>query len=166
VGHKTASVVMSQVFGKPAFPVDTHIHRLAQRWGLTSGASVEQTEADLKALFPEDRWNDLHLQIIYFGREHCPAAHDPSGCPICQWAAVPPYHKTGYSPPRPGQRGVRRKIARESSSDEESDGGSEDGDWAPSAAAGKGKKATGTGEESGRKTRAKRKLKRTSEGDE
>jgi len=110
VGHKTASVVMSQVFGKPAFPVDTHIHRLAQRWGLTSGASVEQTEADLKALFPEDRWNDLHLQIIYFGREHCPAAHDPSGCPICQWAAVPPYHKTGYSPPRPGQRGVRRKI--------------------------------------------------------
>lgn len=87
VGHKTASVVMSQAFGVPAFPVDTHIHRLAQRWGLSSGASVEQSEADLKELFTADSWNDLHLQIIYFGREHCPAQkHDPAACPICSWA--------------------------------------------------------------------------------
>ena len=78
VGHKTASVVMSQAFGVPAFPVDTHIHRLAWRWGLSTGKNVEQTEADLKRLFPEDTWNVLHLQIIYFGREHCPAkGHDP-----------------------------------------------------------------------------------------
>jgi endonuclease-3 len=73
VGHKTASVVMSQAFGQPAFPVDTHIHRLAQRWKLTSGKNVVQTEADLKKLFPEDTWNDLHLQIIFYGREHCKA---------------------------------------------------------------------------------------------
>lgn len=73
VGHKTASVVMAQAFGVPAFPVDTHIHRLMWRWGLTSGASVEQTEKDAKRLFPEDRWNDLHLQIIFYGREYSPA---------------------------------------------------------------------------------------------
>ncbi|MBK9759267.1 MAG: endonuclease III [Flavobacteriales bacterium] len=84
VGHKTASVVMSQAFGFPAFPVDTHIHRLAYRWTLSTGKSVEQTEADLKKLFPEDTWNALHLRIIFFGREHCPAkAHDPRKCPIC-----------------------------------------------------------------------------------
>jgi endonuclease III len=84
VGHKTASVVMVQAFGEPAFPVDTHIHRLAWRWGLSSGKNVETTEADLKRLFPKDKWNTLHLQIIYFGREHCPAkAHDPAKCPIC-----------------------------------------------------------------------------------
>ena len=84
VGHKTASVVMSQAFGYPAFPVDTHIHRLAWRWGLSSGKNVEQTEKDLKALFPEDTWNKLHLQIIYFGRKYCPArGHDPKACPIC-----------------------------------------------------------------------------------
>ncbi len=84
VGHKTASVVMSQAFGVPAFPVDTHIHRLAQRWGLSSGKNVEQTEADLKKLFPKDTWNKLHLQIIYFGRQHCPArGHNPLSCPIC-----------------------------------------------------------------------------------
>jgi endonuclease III len=84
VGHKTASVVMSQAFGFPAFPVDTHIHRLATRWGLTSGKSVEQTERDLKALFPESSWNKLHLQIIFFGRQHCPArGHNPEKCPIC-----------------------------------------------------------------------------------
>jgi len=84
VGHKTASVVMSQGFGVPAFPVDTHIHRLAARWGLSSGKNVEQTERDLKALFPENSWNKLHLQIIFFGREHCPArGHDPSKCLIC-----------------------------------------------------------------------------------
>jgi endonuclease-3 len=88
VGHKTASVVMSQAFGVPAFPVDTHIHRLAARWGLSDGKSVERTERDLKGLFPRARWNDLHLQIIYFGREHCPArGHDLAGCPICGWAA-------------------------------------------------------------------------------
>ena len=84
VGHKTASVVMSQAFGVPAFPVDTHIHRLAARWGLSDGKNVEKTERDLKALFPEESWNKLHLQIIYFGREYCPArGHNPEACPIC-----------------------------------------------------------------------------------
>ena len=84
VGHKTASVVMSQAFGFPAFPVDTHIHRLAVRWGLSEGKNVVQTERDLKSLFPESTWNKLHLQIIFFGRKYCPArGHDPSVCPIC-----------------------------------------------------------------------------------
>jgi endonuclease-3 len=84
VGHKTASVVMSQVFGVPAFPVDTHIHRLMHRWKLSNGKSVEQTEKDAKRLFKQELWNDLHLQIIYFGREYCPArGHDESKCPIC-----------------------------------------------------------------------------------
>jgi endonuclease-3 len=88
VGHKTASVVMSQAFGVPAFPVDTHIHRLAARWGLSDGSSVERTERDLKAAFPESTWNSLHLQIIFFGREHCPALyHDLTRCPICSWAS-------------------------------------------------------------------------------
>lgn len=88
VGHKTASVVMAQSFGVPAFPVDTHIHRLAARWTLSSGKSVVQTERDLKAVFPKETWNRLHLQIIYFGREHCPARrHDPTNCPICSWAS-------------------------------------------------------------------------------
>lgn len=88
VGHKTASVVMAQAFGVPAFPVDTHIHRLASRWGLSRARNVEETERDLKKLFDRDRWNDLHLQIIFFGREHCPARrHDLSECPICSWAA-------------------------------------------------------------------------------
>lgn len=73
VGHKTASVVMSQAFGVPAFPVDTHIHRLMYRWGLSNGKNVTQTEKDAKRLFPEDKWNDLHLQIIWYGREYCPA---------------------------------------------------------------------------------------------
>jgi endonuclease III len=85
VGHKTASVVMSQAFGVPAFPVDTHIHRLAQRWGLTDGRSVVQTERDLKHLFPESSWNDLHLQIIYYGREQCSARScDGTVCQICR----------------------------------------------------------------------------------
>ena len=85
VGHKTASVVMSQAFGEPAFPVDTHIHRLAQRWGLTSGKNVTQTERDLKRLFPRDSWNRLHLQIIYYGREHCSARGcDGTVCEICR----------------------------------------------------------------------------------
>ena len=88
VGHKTASVVMCQAFHKPAFPVDTHIHRLAARWGLSDGKNVMKTERDLKKLFPEDTWIRRHLQIIYFGREHCPArGHDLSKCPICSWAA-------------------------------------------------------------------------------
>lgn len=86
VGHKTASVVMSQAFGIPAFPVDTHIHRLAKRWRLSNGSSVERTERDLKKIFPRDSWNRLHLQIIYFGREHCPALrHEKKECPICSW---------------------------------------------------------------------------------
>lgn len=85
VGHKTASVVMSQAFGFPAFPVDTHIHRLAYRWTLSTGKNVEHTEADLKRLFPEETWNVLHLRIIFFGREYCPAkGHDPRKCPICK----------------------------------------------------------------------------------
>lgn len=85
VGHKTASVVMAQAFGMPAFPVDTHIHRLAARWGLSSGKNVETTEADLKALYPEEEWGRRHLQIIYYGREHCPALrHDPEKCGICR----------------------------------------------------------------------------------
>ena len=84
VGHKTASVVMSQAFGHPAFPVDTHIHRLAYRWGLSNGKNVTQTEKDLKRLYPKEIWNKLHLQIIYFGREYCPARnHDFYSCPIC-----------------------------------------------------------------------------------
>jgi endonuclease III len=88
VGHKTASVVMAQAFGVPAFPVDTHIHRLAARWGLSSGKNVVQTERDLKRAFPEADWAKRHLQIIYFGREHCPArGHDARACPICSWAA-------------------------------------------------------------------------------
>ena len=89
VGHKTASVVMSQAFGHPAFPVDTHIHRLAARWGLSNGSSVVQTERDLKRAFAQELWNRLHLQIIFFGREHCPARyHDLDTCPICSWAAT------------------------------------------------------------------------------
>ncbi len=85
VGHKTASVVMSQAFGVPAFPVDTHIHRLAYRWKLSTGKNVDKTEKDLKAAFPEETWNKAHLQIIYFGRKYCPArGHDPRACPICK----------------------------------------------------------------------------------
>ena len=84
VGHKTASVVMVQWFGYPAFPVDTHIHRLAYRWGFSSGKSVEQTEKDLKRLIPQEKWSKAHLQIIYFGREYCPArSHNWQACPIC-----------------------------------------------------------------------------------
>jgi endonuclease-3 len=110
IGHKSASVVMAQAFGEPAFPVDTHIHRLAARWGLSSGRSVVQTERDLKRLFPRESWGAVHLQIIYFGREHCPArGHDPKRCPICSWAA-----------PR-GARGslarARRRSARGAAAD-------------------------------------------------
>ena len=84
-----SSSTQSQAFGVPAFPVDTHIHRLAARWGLSDGSSVKRTEADLKKVFPRESWNRLHLQIIYFGREHCPAQrHDLEACPICSWAAT------------------------------------------------------------------------------
>ena len=89
VGHKTASVVMSQAFGIPAFAVDTHIHRLASRWGLSNGKNVETTEKDLKKVFPKDTWIRRHLQIIFFGREHCPARnHDLEKCLICSWAST------------------------------------------------------------------------------
>ena len=87
VGHKTASVVMVQAFNEPAFPVDTHIHRLAGRWQLSRARTVEEVEKDLKALFPRERWNPLHLQLIYFGRQYCTAkGHIPADCPICSWA--------------------------------------------------------------------------------
>jgi len=87
VGHKTASVVVAQAFGEPAFPVDTHIHRLAGRWQLSRARTVEEVERDLKQLFPRERWSTLHLQFIYFGRQYCTAkGHIPSACPICSWA--------------------------------------------------------------------------------
>ena len=89
VGHKTAGVVMAQAFGVPAFPIDTHIHRLAARWGLSNDTTVQKTEHDLKAIFPKEIWNKLHLQIIFFGREYCPArGHDLTTCPICSWTAT------------------------------------------------------------------------------
>ncbi len=88
VGHKTASVLMAQCYGIPAFPVDTHIHRLAARWGLSKAKNVEMTEKDLKVLWPKETWNARHLQIIFFGREHCPARnHNLNNCIICSWAA-------------------------------------------------------------------------------
>lgn len=106
VGHKTASVVMSQGFGRPAFPVDTHIHRLAARWGLSTGASVQQTERDLKALWPPAQWGRLHVQIIYFGREYCPArGHDAAQCPVCSWAAT-----GARSKPRTKARIAKRPV--------------------------------------------------------
>lgn len=123
VGHKTASVVMAQAFGIPAFPVDTHIHRLAQRWGLSDGSSVVQTERDLKAIFPRDRWIRLHLQIILFGREHCPALrHDLASCPICSFAAAKELVrktaakrpvKPGTPPPPTARPAASRTRARE-----------------------------------------------------
>src|SRR3954447_7982571 len=108
VGHKTASVVLNQAFGLAAFPVDTHIHRLAARWGLSSGRNVEQTERDLKQVFPEESWGKVHLQIIYFGRQHCPALyHDLEGCPICSWAAS----KKRKEEERRRNAGLRRRGA-------------------------------------------------------
>jgi endonuclease-3 len=114
VGHKTASVVMAQAFGEPAFPVDTHIHRLAGRWQLSRARSVEEVERDLTAVFPRERWNTLHLQIIYFGRTYCPARnHDPAACPICSWAMsrarAEAERRQGLSKPvrRPRQRATR-----------------------------------------------------------
>ena len=101
VGHKTASVVMVQAFGQPAFPVDTHIHRLAARWGLSDGSDVEKTERDLKAVFPEHTWGRAHLKIILFGREYCPArGHDLDTCPICSWAASAKRKKLEASKPK------------------------------------------------------------------
>ncbi len=105
VGHKTASVVMAQGFGHPAFPVDTHIHRLANRWGLTRSKSVVKTERDLKKAFPREYWNKLHLQIIFYGREYCPArGHQPEACPICHYLGTartaPAAPET--NPPSPG----------------------------------------------------------------
>lgn len=109
VGHKTASVVLAQAFGRPAFPVDTHIHRLAARWGLSDGTSVERTERDLKALFPPESWSWLHLAIILFGREVCPArGHDLEACPICCFAAtkkrIEEERRTGGGGPRSRER--------------------------------------------------------------
>jgi endonuclease-3 len=104
VGHKTASVVMVQAFGIPAMPVDTHIHRLAARWGLSQGKNVDQTERDLKKLFARESWGRVHLQFIYFGREYCPArGHDLAACPICSWAAS----KTRIASETRGQRHPR-----------------------------------------------------------
>jgi endonuclease-3 len=120
VGHKTASVVMVQAFGVPAFPVDTHIHRLAARWQLSRARTVEETEADLKAVFPEHLWSKLHLQIIYFGRAYCPALrHVPADCPICSWAmskARAAREARGLHPARPARKarvpaGVRSRSA-------------------------------------------------------
>lgn len=109
VGHKTASVVMSQAFGVPAFAVDTHIHRLAKRWGLSDGSTVEHTERDLKAVFPRDTWNRRHLQIIFFGREYCPALrHDLAVCPICSFAASK--KQIASETPRFVQRSRQRTI--------------------------------------------------------
>jgi len=117
VGHKTASVVVAQAFGRPAFPVDTHIHRLAGRWGLSKARTVEQTERDLKALFPESDWSWLHLAFIYFGREHCPArSHDLAACPICSWAAtarrIAEEAHAGGGGPRSRKAAARKKAAR------------------------------------------------------
>lgn len=123
VGHKTASVVRAQAFGIPAFPVDTHIHRLAERWGLSSGRNVVETERDLKRIFPEALWNKLHLQIIFFGREHCPArGHDMRTCPICSWAAskkaiAAQEAASGKKPAsngRPAKKTPAKKMARKS----------------------------------------------------
>jgi endonuclease-3 len=105
VGHKTASVVMSQAFGIPAFPVDTHIYRLARRWGLSVGSTVEKVEADLKAAFPEATWNKRHLQIIFFGRQYCPAQrHAPAACPICGWTGDHTPAEPPASPRKPRAR--------------------------------------------------------------
>jgi len=109
VGHKTASVVMAKAFGVPAFPVDTHIHRLAWRWGLSDGKNVVVTERDLKKLFPPASWHNVHLQIIYFGREHCPALrHDPVACPICSWAGIKSRLAKEAARRRQSRRGRRR----------------------------------------------------------
>ncbi len=111
VGHKTASVVMAKAFGVPAFPVDTHIHRLAWRWGLSDGRNVVRTERDLKALFVPESWHKVHLQIIYFGREHCPALrHHPASCPVCAWAGVKARLRLEARTGRGGPLATRRSL--------------------------------------------------------
>jgi endonuclease-3 len=110
VGHKTASVVMVQAFGVPAFPVDTHIHRLAERWGLSNGRNVEQTEADLKELFPREHWNKLHLQFIYYGREHCTARGcDGTVCELCREVFPSGRRSAGKPRRRPVAKRVRKR---------------------------------------------------------
>ncbi len=109
IGHKTACVVLSQAFGAPLFPVDTHIHRLAGRWQLSRARNVEEVERDLMKVFPKERWNTLHLQLIEFGRKHCTAkAHNPAGCPICSWAMSKARHtaelRQGLSKPKNKRR--------------------------------------------------------------
>jgi len=112
VGHKTASVVMAQSFGVPSFPVDTHIHRLADRWGLSNGTTVEKTERDLKAVFSEDTWNRRHLQIIFFGRDYCPARnHDLAECEICSWAATKKRIAT-EAKPKPAKKAAKKRTAQ------------------------------------------------------
>ncbi len=112
VGHKTASVVMAQSFDVPSFPVDTHIHRLADRWGLSNGTTVEKTERDLKAVFPEETWNRRHLQIIFFGREYCPARnHDMTACPICAWAATKKRIQS-EAKAKPAKKATKKKAAK------------------------------------------------------
>jgi len=112
VGHKTASVVMAQSFGVPSFPVDTHIHRLADRWGLSNGTTVEKTERDLKAVFSEDTWNRRHLQIIFFGRDYCPARnHDLAECEICSWAATKK-RITAEAKPKPAKKAAKKRTAQ------------------------------------------------------
>lgn len=113
VGHKTASVVVSQAFGQPAFPVDTHIHRLAWRWGLSQAKNVEQTERDLKKLFPKESWNKLHLQVIFFGREYCTARpHDPTNCPICSLYGRKSMHKSYEREQQAKEKARLRKGAK------------------------------------------------------
>ena len=126
VGHKTASVVLIQAFDTPAFPVDTHIHRLAARWGLSDEKNVDKTERDLKAVFPREAWARLHLSMIYFGREFCPArGHDLATCPICSWAAskkrMAEEVRTGGGGPRSREglsrgKGAAKKSARKKAS--------------------------------------------------
>ena len=123
VGHKTAGVVVAQAFGRPAFPVDTHIHRLAGRWGLSRARTVEQTERDLKGLFPESSWSWLHLAFIYFAREHCPArGHNLATCSICSWAAtarrIAEEARVGGGGPRSRKAAARKKAARRSARDQ------------------------------------------------
>lgn len=112
VGHKTASVVMAQAFHTPAFPVDTHIHRCAKRWGLSGGASVAQTERDLKKLFPKNKWIKLHLQIILFARTFCKALGHPASCPICSKLGEEPARATGRSVLKLRSRGAKRRQGR------------------------------------------------------
>ena len=117
VGHKTASVVMAQSFGVPSFPVDTHIHRLADRWGLSDGTTVEKTERDLKAVFPEETWNRRHLQIIFFGRDYCPArGHDLATCPICAWAATKKRIATEARANRPTKKAAKSSAKKRAGS--------------------------------------------------